>query len=144
MGVKGASRRSAAPGSQFVGGAEYGADFTQPQTVPTTPLLHSHGSDWENVPHNRPARAYRPSPASARHHEPEAASRFFALGTLPARCAILRFAEPQFRPFAPPAPNRNPHAILQEMAAVPKKEANPSVKPTHSGLRPPRAAYLKR
>ena len=28
--------------------------------------------------------------------------------------------------------------------AIPKREPNPSVKPTHSGLRPPWAAYLKR
>jgi len=38
---------------------------------------------------------------------------------------------------------RHPTGRLQE-TTVAKKEPNHSVKPTRSGLRPPRAAYLKR
>ena len=154
MKVTGASRRSAAPGSQFVGVAGYGdgsCAFQQSsstrmnRTICAASSIHAplqiafHLLRWLAL-----AREQGAPPSHSRAAFPHKTTRlrYRRAAPLPV-CAILRPNEA-----SPPQKVRFRHRSIctsrTPMQAPQHKTANPSVKPTHSGLRPPRAAYLKR
>ena len=144
--VAGASRRSAAPGSQSVGVAGYSDGFRRQHAVGNVLCRLAHGFLGTPAPASSAGSGTRPSasrsqgsaparrPACvAKLHQPPLRLRHAAIQhqRLQRHLQSSRLHIAQFRPAAPHPAN-------------PKREPNPSVKPTHSGLRPPWAAYLKR
>jgi hypothetical protein len=156
MKIEGASRRSAAPGSQKVGVAEYGDDVrTQPYAAMDPSAIGTyrgarlkpwHASVLPAKGKGCPAHSFVPLSSSSQWPEraakPARTRRNAALSVqvcLVAHCAILRHNS-QSRQVPPSlfpcseSPSRVP------MPAVLRTAANPSLNLTHSGLRPPRAS----
>jgi len=144
--VAGASRRSAAPGSQSVGVAGYSDGSRRHHAVRHVLCRLAHGFLGTPAPASSAgsgtclsaSRAQGSAPAMrlacvAKLRQPALGLRYAAIQhhRLQRHLQSSRLHIAQFRPAAP-------------HPAIPKREPNPSVKPTHSGLRPPWAAYLKR
>jgi hypothetical protein len=143
MKITGASRRSAAPGSQSVGVAEYGAVLCRPSIRTTSPQ--------SGVP---PTGIHKPCLTGVRLalialHQPlprpsNLALQFAPLPSVAALPFALSFGR-QSRSFAQFVQQSQAAAAasarsLNQMLLVPKTEANPSFNLTRSGLRPPRAS----
>ena len=140
MNLAGASRRSAAPASQSVGVAEYGAGplalsrIPEVQAAKMIPLSTADAAASEcpvsrHVGHMRKRVSAQPRPSAA----------------VPARQQPRPLHAVSFAQARRPFTMQRPRSLCSQASpTVPKLRANHSVKPTRSGLRPPRAAYLNR
>jgi hypothetical protein len=155
MNIAGVSRRSAAPGSQNIGVAEYGDDrceFRRREVLARKPEFKVHtvacGSPSIQVrPPVQPRAAARWRAGGATLNAIHARSGVQARGRefLPSHtscttvfvCAILcrSTASPQ-----KPAPFAAAELSTHRMPPPSETAANPSFNLTHSGLRPPRAS----
>jgi hypothetical protein len=147
MKIEGASRRSAAPGSQKVGDAEYGGDLCAlQQSLSARTKERIHGplatmriaaslSPIRPSPevHERPTTSKRPKAKESESPTSRAGSSAIsacAMLCITASCHARRSLQLQ----------QSTHFFCAAMSAVPRTAANPSFNLTRSGLRPPRAS----
>ena len=144
--VAGASRRSAAPGSQSVGVAGYSEGSRRHHAVRPVLCRLAHGFLGTPAPASCAASGTRLSTSRSQGSAPS--MRPVCVAKLHQPALRLRYAAIQHHRWARHLESSRLHIARLRPAvsypAKPKREPNPSVKPTHSGLRPPWAAYLKR
>jgi hypothetical protein len=144
MKITGASRRSAAPGSQKVGAAEYGGDLCG--------LQHSWSARTKGrilgpLATMRIAASFPPLAQALAARTARPLSHRFAAQQIPEpilaappRSIALSFAASTFARLPLRPKSRNTHCLSAAMPPASKTAANPSFNLTRSGLRPPRAS----
>jgi hypothetical protein len=156
MKIAGASRRSAAPGSQNVGVAEYGDDLCEShrrEVSRTKARIHSTHRCMRFAKHPKSVRQSSHARLRARAREAPRSTPSTLVAASKREAANLRLrTQPapllSFALSSAAAPhrlrNQSPRATaeLSTHRMPPRSEtaANPSFNLTHSGLRPPRAS----
>ena len=150
--IEGASRQRAAPCSQFVDAAARKRWHSVPRSKLSCP---QHDGTRGHLLASRPVRSASTRTSSSVARQPRAWGhsrglslpvhsrwRTSANSSQRALLATLLHHAMKLRSLAHPLSRQLSGAVTRGLLAA--KRSNPSVKPTHSGLRPPRAAYLKR
>ena len=147
MKVAGASRRSAAPGRQFIGVAEYGGvlgTFVAPCSPPLNSVNFCSRLTFvmQRLAATR-AQAQRECAATLQRARPEAGNAVCAGGFAVAACGILWLSSPISPCAVSQATPMHPLLRRQALPVVQETAANHSIEPTATGV-PASAAHVKR
>jgi hypothetical protein len=128
MKIEGASRRSAAPGSQTVGAAEYSGDLARSSS------RGALGATSESLDPSQPFESPRPFRPSSRLALPR------TIGVSTACVCAIPCPVNRHRAWQSRQQPQNTHFLSAAMPSTSRTAANPSFNLTRSGLRPPRAS----